>query len=155
MIMQLKLWFIPVFLILTACNQTRKPKFAQQPQLEHYLSQKSISTKKPTLLLILQRELCSCTADDTELSYQLLTSPKYKAYNRVLIVTSDEHSIISKLKKSGTLGQIRLISNAEQEMRKNNLVFAVNRFLIFQDEEMVQNFDLHLASHSMLRSKYL
>lgn len=144
---------ISVFLI--GCKGNTMVKYEQQDQLLTYLYKQHIDVAKKTLLIILQKELCSCTADDTELSYEILTSPKYNTYNKVLIVPDNTHSIIARLDKTPFYRNIIVIQNINDNLKKNGLTFAVNRLFMLDQGGITRIIDMHLTKHQELRTELL
>lgn len=151
----LKLSLILLLVFFTGCKKKTVEKYEQEDQLFAYLQKQKVNLRNKTIVVILQRELCSCTIDDTELSYEILTSPKYDQYNKVLIVPDSNHSIIPRLKLTTYYKNIRVIQNLHSELRKNGLVFAVNRLFVFDNNTLERFLDMHLSDHKQLRTEFL
>jgi len=141
--------------LLFGCHDQSNKKYDQQDRLFAYLQKEHIDFGKKTVLLVLQRELCSCTVDDTQLSYDILTSPKFNSYNRILIVPDSTHSIVARLKLTQYYNKIKIISNNDDALKKNGLVFAVNRLFLLDKNEIIKTVNMHLTNHNDLRSQLL
>ncbi|TFF35426.1 hypothetical protein [Mucilaginibacter psychrotolerans] len=149
--------YILLFLVcaITAigCTRNKEVPYEKKQKFEDYLRAKDVQLKGDVLVVALQPE-CECTAEHIKFTQELISSPKYSQYKKVVIVPDTTHSIIGKIKAAG-LSSVRIVIDENQGLRRAGVVMSVDRVFLFNDDRIVKLSDMHLTKYKDLIQEYL
>ncbi len=145
---------VKVLLFVSFLSCEREVKY-DDSNLINFLSEEfgfSPQIEKNMIIIVLQNEECICTDENIKFAIDILNSKKYSTFNKVLILKSNRHKILTDTRFNSE--EVIVFVNSESKLEKYGLYLATDRLFLYVKDSLT-SYDLHVEKPKNVRGKVL